>query len=148
MVTINANDIKDLKELVSQYKKYKALYDTTMSMFDPKLDYYASSDIRDAIKTSMYRVLDRITHSLSHLYIVWSGKIDLHPEDFENEAELYEALDIIDCNNENIAGECDDIVGIESELYVPLHIPTNFIQDFMADYGIFALDSNNDVYIP
>ena len=145
MKNIEAKAIMQLRNWVGDYKKYKSLYDTAVETF-AEVDSYPADDIIKIIKESMETELDSIGAALGDLYDDWSGKNGLKGD--MDDYDYWEAADEIDQKHEDIAGLCEYIVCVPDELYVGLYtIPVDFMEEFIAEYGIFQLDEYNNVCI-
>lgn len=151
MKNIEKKDIEVLKIWAQEYKNYKALYIQTAQFADGK-KYSAYGDILSAIKEHIDETLDDMAQLIDELYEDWSGISEARKEfrkthNFFN-TDWDKIEDEIRYKDEQIAGECKNIVGIEDELYCTLYsTPVNFMKEFIAEYGIFKMDDSNYVWV-
>lgn len=148
MKNIEMKNVMEVKALVETYKKYKSIYDHTAQMFDRDKEYSVSCDIFHALDSNIEEALDSIGQWLSDLYQDWAGLREKREEDFESRDAYYEWEDDINFAHEDIAGVCGDMVGVENWIYSKMYyLPVDFMNEFIAEYGMFRVDDNNDVWV-
>lgn len=151
MKNIEVKDVEKLREWAQAYKNYKVLYDQTAQMAEGK-KYSEYGDIMSTIKDHIEETLDDIAQLIDEMYEDWSGISEARKKfrkthEFGDTA-FCEIEDEIRYKDEQIDGECRDMVGIVNELYNKMYsTPINFMKEFVAEYGIFIVDDCNDVWV-
>lgn len=151
MKGVTTKDVKDLKTWAQQYNKYESLY-SLATVFSKEQEYYAYADILETLRKHIEEVLGDVTQRMNELYENWAGISEARKKFREthefNDTSFYEIEDKIQNKDKEVAGECRDIVGIVNEIYVDMClIPINFMEAFIAEYGIFRIDNCNDIWI-
>lgn len=148
MKNVEMKYVVEVQTLVERYKKYKSIYDHTATLFDRDKEYSVSGDIFSKLDDMIEEVLDDIGQWLCDLYYDWAGLREKREEDFESRDAYYEWEDEINWKHEDIAGLCEYIIGVENYSCSKLCIlPVDFMNEFIAEYGIFRVADNKDVWI-
>lgn len=148
MKNIEMKNVVEVQKLVDTYKKYKAIYDKTAELFDRDKEYSVSHDIFSTLDDQIEEVLDDIGQWLCDLYYDWAGLREKHMDDFESRDDYYEWEDEIHERHEDIAGLCEYIIGVEDYSCSKLCIlPVDFMNEFIAEYGMFRVADNKDVWV-
>lgn len=148
MKNIEMKNVVEIQKLVDTYKKYKAIYDKTAELFNRDKEYSVSHNVFGVLDDQIEEVLDDIGQWLCDLYYDWAGLREKHMDDFENCDDYYEWEDEINERHEDIAGLCEYIIGVKdyslSELCI---LPVDFMNEFIAEYGMFRIADDKDVWI-
>lgn len=148
MKNVEMKYVEEVRTLVATYKKYKDIYDHTAQMFDRDRDYKVAGDIFRTLDSNIEETLDSIGQWLCDLYRDWSGLSALREEDFEDRDAYLLAEEDIDAEHEDIAGTCEYMVGVEDYVYSKMcYLPIDFLNEWIAEFGMFRVDDNKDVWV-
>ena len=144
MKNVEMNTILEIKELVENCKKYKSIYAHTEQMFDRENDYELSHNIFKALDNNIKDTLLSIDDCLREIYKDWAGISLLKKENYSNEDDYYITCETIDEIHE-LSGICKFLTS--NNLDVQIDLPMDFIKEFIAEFGMFKLDKDNDVWV-
>lgn len=148
MKNIKIERVNEIKGYIENYKKYIFLHQTTEETLG---DDYAAVEILHVITGYINEILEDIRNSLYELYEDWAGISKARKEYREIHGNCGTGFwDIEDEIKEKYEKEgiCECIVGIKDILYVDMgFVPVTFIKKFISEYGLFALNSDNDIEI-
>lgn len=148
MKNIEMKYVEEVQKLVETYKKYKSIYDHTAQMFDRDKEYSVSCDIFHALDSNIEETLDSIGQWLCDLYYDWAGLREKHENDFESRDAYLEWEDEINFAHEDIAGTCEYMIGVEGYACSKMcYLPIDFLNEFIAEFGMFRVDDNKDVWV-
>lgn len=145
MKGIKMNEVEQIRVWAEQCKAYAMLHATTERMFGGER-CEANHDILNAIQIAAENIADEITYMLSDMYENWSGISEIRKtwretHGLNDNDGYYEKKDEIDYQHEQIAGMLEDLLVIRDLVYSGMrYIPKDFMDTFIAEYGIFEYD--------
>lgn len=145
MTRIDMNDVEQIKVWAGQCKVYAMLYATTEQMLGGE-KCEANRDILNAIQDAAEFMANKITHLLWNIYDDWAGISEIRwawraTHALGDNDGFLEQKDEINYQHEQVAGMLEDLLVIRDYVYSDMTpIPKDFMDEFIAEYGIFCYD--------